>query len=95
MSNELDVNHTVELSEQELEKVAGGIDIFLSGSVFEQSDDLFANSTSSNASGAQTTSISNSHTFSSAFQFIGLGFDSISDVTKVFKGLAGLFGRRF
>lgn len=97
MSNQLDKNHTsVELSEEELEQVAGGIDIFLSGSVFEQSDELFANSTSSNASGAQTTSISkSSHTFSSAFQFIGLGFDSIGDVAKVFKGLAGLFGRRF
>ena len=97
MSNELDVNSTqIELSEQELEQVAGGIDIFLSGSVFEQSDELIANSTSSNASGAQTTSISkSSHTFSSAFQFIGLGFDSIGDVTKVLSGLAKLFGRRF
>ena len=96
MSNELDVNSTqIELSEQELEQVAGGIDIFLSGSVFEQSDELIANSTSSNASGAQTTSISkSSHTFSSAFQFIGLGFDSMGDVMNVFSGLAKLFGRK-
>lgn len=97
MSNQLDVNHTsVELSEQELEQVAGGIDIFMSGSVFENHEVMLAQNTSSNSSGGGTSSVfKSSRTFSSAFQFIGLGFDSMGDVMNVFSGLAKLFGRRF
>lgn len=96
MSNELDVNHTtIELSEQELEEVAGGIDIFLSGLVFDKNDVFAAQQTSSNSTSAGTTSVfKSSHTFSSAFQFIGLGFESFSDVANVFRGLSRLFGRR-
>ena len=97
MSNELDVNYTsVELTGQELEEVAGGIDIFMSGSVFENSEVMLAQNTSSNSSGSGTSSVfKSSHTFSSAFQFIGLGFNSMGDVMNVFSGLAKLFGRRF
>lgn len=97
MSNELDVNYTsVELTAQELEEVAGGIDIFMSGSVFENSEVMLAQNTSSNSSGGGTSSVfKSSHTFSSAFQFIGLGFNSMGDVMNVFSGLAKLFGRRF
>lgn len=97
MSTEINVNRAlVELSAQELEEVAGGVDIFLSGSTFEKSDVFFAQTTSSNPTGAETSSVfKSSHTFSSAFQCIGLGFDSFGDVMNSFKGLAGLFGRRF
>ncbi|ARV59875.1 hypothetical protein BZZ01_15665 [Nostocales cyanobacterium HT-58-2] len=96
MSNELDVNRTpVELSQKELEEVAGGIDIFLSGSIFEKNDLFASQQTGSNLTGAGSNSVLNSsHTFSSAFQFIGLGLESFSDVVKVFRGLSRLFGRR-
>lgn len=97
MFNQIDVNRTqIELSVQELEEVAGGIDIFMSGSVFENNEVVLAQNTSSNSSGAGTSSIfKSSHTFSSAFQFIGLGFNSTGDVMNVFGGLAKLFGRKF
>ncbi|WP_460205186.1 CTB family bacteriocin [Scytonema sp. NUACC21] len=96
MSNKIDVHHTpVELSEQELDNVAGGIDIFLSGSIFEKSDVFVGNNSGSGLNGSGTNSVfQSSHTFSSAFQFIGLGFESMGDVMKVLKGLARLFGRR-
>lgn len=97
MSNQINVNYTkAELSAQELEGVAGGIDIFISGSMFENKEVALAQNTSLNPNGAGTSSVfKSSHTFSSAFQFIGLGFDSMGDVMKVFSGLAKLFGRRF
>ena len=98
MFNQIDdIERTqIELSAQELEEIAGGIDIFMSASVFENNEVVLAQNTSSNSSGGGTSSVfKSSHTFSSSFQFIGLGFDSIGDLTKVFKGLAGLFGRRF
>ena len=97
MFNQIDVNRPqIELSAQELEDIAGGIDIFMSGSVFENNEFVLAQNTSSNPSGAGTSSVfKSSHTFSSAFQFIGLGFDSMGDVMNVFGGLAKLFGRRF
>lgn len=95
MFNQIDVNRTpTELSEQELEEVAGGIDIFMSGSVFENNEVVLAQNTSSNPSGGGTSSVfKSSHTFSSAFQFIGLGFDS-GNMMNVFSGLAKLFGRK-
>lgn len=95
MFNQIDVESTpIELSAQELEEVAGGVDIFMSGSVFENNEVVLAQNTSANSSPCGTTSVfKSSHTFSSAFQFIGLGFDS-GDVAKVFSGLAGLFGRK-
>lgn len=97
MTNQLNANNAqVELSAQELEEVAGGIDIFMSGAVFESNEVMLAQNTNANASGAGTSSIfTSSHTFSSAFQFIGLGFDSMGDVMNLFGGLAKLFGRRF
>lgn len=90
------LNYTpIELSQQELEEVAGGIDIFLSGSMFEKSDVFAVQETSTNSTGATTASVfKSSYTFSSAFQFIGLGFEFFSDVANVFQGLAKLFGRR-
>lgn len=98
MFNQIDdIERTqIELSAQELEEVAGGVDIFMSGSVFENNEVVLAQNTSSNPSPCGTSSVfKSSHTFSSAFQFIGLGFDSMGDVMNVFSGLAKLFGRRF
>lgn len=96
MFDQIDVDHTqIELSAQELEEVAGGIDIFISGSMYENNEVMLAQNTSSDLGGGGTSSVvKSSHTFSSAFQFIGLGFDSIGDVTNVFSGLAKLFGRK-
>lgn len=98
MFNQIDdIERTqIELSAQELEEVAAGVDIFMSGSVFENNEVVLAQNTSSNPSPCGTSSVfKSSHTFSSAFQFIGLGFDSMGDVMNVFSGLAKLFGRRF
>ena len=96
MFNQIDIDGTqIELSAQELEEVAGGIDIFMSGSVYENSEVVLAQNTSANSGGSGTSSVfKTSHTFSSAFQFIGLGFNSMGDVMNVFSGLAKLFGRR-
>ncbi len=97
MSNdeELDVNHTpVELSEEELDGISGGISIFLSGSTFEKRDIFSTHRRSSRRRGRGSSStFGTSQTFSSAFQFIGLGFNSAEDVMKVLSGLARLFGR--
>ncbi len=97
MTNQLNANNAqVELSAQELEEVAGGIDIFMSGAVFETNEVMLIQNTTASPNGASTNSIlQSSHTFSSAFQFIGLGFDSMGDVMNLFGGLAKLFGRRF
>ena len=96
MFNQIDVDgNQIELSAQELEEVAGGIDIFMSGSVYENSEAMLAQNASANSNGGGTSSVfKSSHTFSSAFQFIGLGFNSMGDVMNVFSGLAKLFGRR-
>ena len=94
MTTEMNSNLApVELSEQELAEVAGGIDIFLSGSMFEQSDVSLTQQTCAGPA-SSTSAFKSSHTVSSAFQFIGLGFGSMSEVTDVFKSLAKLFGRR-
>lgn len=95
MFDQIDANLTqVELSAQELEEVAGGVDIFMSGSVFENSEVMLTQNTISNSISGGTSSVFSSHTFSAAFQFIGLGFDSMSDVVNIFGGLAKLFGRK-
>ena len=83
-------NAPIELSESELDDVSGGIDIFFSGSMFEQSNISIANSTESGHVGARNSSIvQSSHTSSSAFQVAILGIDSMSDIFSLFKG----FGR--
>ena len=85
-------NAPIELSESELDDVSGGIDIYFSGSMFEQRDISIANSTESGNMGAKNSSIiQSSHTSSSAFQVAILGIDSISDVFSFFRG----FGRFF
>lgn len=94
MSNEIEQNTTpTELSEEQLDQIAGGVDIFLSGSIFQQRDVL---SYRSRGSGARRSSsfFRSSHISSVAFQFIGLGFDSVSDAMSFVRGFTRLFGWR-
>ena len=82
----------IELSESELDDVSGGIDIYFSGSMFQQDNLSMMNSTESGDMGTRNSSIvQSSHTSSSAFQVAILGIDSMSDVFSFFKG----FGRFF
>lgn len=89
MSN-LENTTPIELSEEQLEQVSGGIDIFISASSFEQTNTSSFPSTSFPPS--KNSSISqSSHISSSAFQIIGLGFDSASDVMSFVKGFMKFF----
>jgi hypothetical protein len=96
MSNETNINNSpIELSDDELEAVAGGIDIFLSGSTFEQTDIFSAQRSSSRRNRfGRNALFKSSHISSSAFQFIGLGFNSVGDALSFVSGFARLFGRR-
>ena len=95
-SNQLEYNHTpVELSAEELDAVAGGIDIYLSGSTFEQQDVFSASRFGSRRRRFGGSSLfRSSFISSSAFQMIGLGFNSVSDALSFVAGFARLFGRR-
>lgn len=82
----------IELSESELDDVSGGIDIYFSGSMFQQDNLSMMNSTESGDMGTRNSSIvQSSHTSSSAFQVAILGLDSMNDIFSFFKG----FGRFF
>lgn len=92
MSKENDINNApIELTEEELDSVSGGIDIYLSGSMFEQRDVFSArrNSRRRSSNLFRSSSIS-----SSAFQLVGLGFGSVGDAMSFLQGFAKLFGRR-
>ena len=94
MSNPIEQNTTaVELSEEQLDEIAGGVDIFLSGSIFQQRDTFSFRSRSSRR-GRRSSFFQSSYIFSATFQFIGLGFDSVSDAMSFVKGFAKLFGGR-
>ncbi|BAY64333.1 hypothetical protein NIES22_44290 [Calothrix brevissima NIES-22] len=94
MSNETNINNSpIELSPEELDAVSGGIDIYLSGSTFEQRDIFSANRRSSRRN-SRNSLFSSSYISSSAFQFIGLGFSSVSDALSFVSGFAKLFGRK-
>ena len=88
MLNEGDINNTpIELSESELDDISGGIDIFLSGSMFEQTNIYSLQSTDSENKSTMSNSIlKSSHTSSGAFQVAILGVDSVSDIASFFKG---------
>ncbi|MFM7324347.1 MAG: hypothetical protein ACKO4L_05365 [Nodosilinea sp.] len=81
----------VELSPTELDEVSGGLDIFISGSMFDQSKGLLAQSGGSGCPGSTLAQTSN--TSSGNFQFAGLGFESLDQIFAVFAGLSRLFGR--
>lgn len=83
------VADATELSEQELDDISGGVDIFLSGSMFEQNEALVGQQGCGGASLAKTSS-----TASSTFQFIGLGFESNGDVLDALEGVYKIFGRQ-
>ncbi|BAY99420.1 hypothetical protein NIES37_34020 [Tolypothrix tenuis PCC 7101] len=93
MSNEQDINNApIELTDEELDQVSGGIDIFISGATFEQRNVFSARRGSRRRGGNsiyQSSSIS-----SSAFQLIGLGFGSVGDAMSFLQGFSKLFGRR-
>jgi hypothetical protein len=78
----------IELSAQELEEISGGIDFYLSGSIFEQQLSF------SRPRRRSRHSQGSLRTFSSAFQFGGSGFTSVEDILAVLRGLNALFGRR-
>ncbi|MEM7579783.1 MAG: hypothetical protein ACFB02_10380 [Mastigocoleus sp.] len=102
-TNNLINNSPTELSEQELDEVSGGIDFFISGSTFEEThissfnrggDSINRGGSINSLSRGGTSSFRSSHTFSSAFQIVGLGFDSVGDALGFLSGFARLFGRR-
>ncbi|MFN6583872.1 MAG: CTB family bacteriocin [Aulosira sp. ZfuVER01] len=96
MSSEKVINNApVELSNEELDQVSGGIDIFLSGSMYEQRDVFSSVRKNSRRRGFGSNSIFSSSSISTAaFQVVGLGFDSVSDVMSFLSGFARFFGRR-
>ncbi|MEM7553431.1 MAG: CTB family bacteriocin [Cyanobacteria bacterium P01_A01_bin.84] len=97
MSDEININNLpTELSEEELDDVSGGFDIFISGSTFEQTHISSFNRGQSSINGFSggISSFRSSHTSSSAFQIAGLGFNSVSDALGFLGGFAKLFGRR-
>jgi hypothetical protein len=95
MSDDKDIDNTpIELSEEELDGISGGIDIYLSGSMFNQRDVFAGSRTSSRRRGFGRSSFSKSSNISSsAFQLIGLGFNSASDALGFVKEFGRLFGR--
>lgn len=81
-----------ELSQQELDQVSGGIDLYFSTAMFEQIDEFSAHSVSSgDGCGASSVSQSSRASFS-AFQFFGSGFESVGDALNFLKGISRLFG---
>ena len=99
MSNQINADESnvdlepVELSEQALDQVSGGIDIFFSTAMFEQIDQFSAQEFSC-GDGCSSSSVSqSSQTSFSMFQFFGSGFESVGDALSFVKGLSKLFGR--
>jgi hypothetical protein len=83
----------LELSQEELDGISGGISIFFSGSTFEGSSMFASQRRGSRRRGGRSSTFGSSRTSSSAFQVIGLGLNSPADVMSFFSGLAGLFRR--
>jgi hypothetical protein len=81
----------IELTLTELDEVSGGLDIFISGSMFEQSESILGQS--GGCSFPSSTLARTSNTSSGTFQFVGLGFESVGQIFAVFAGLSRLFGR--
>ncbi len=81
----------MELSLTELDNISGGLDIFISGAMFEQNESLLGQSGGCGCPGSKLAQTSN--TSSGSFQFAGLGFESVEQIFAVFAGLSRLFGR--
>jgi hypothetical protein len=80
----------IELADADLEEISGGIDIFFSSSMFQKSS---RSSRSSRRRRRREAEAQSSTVNSSAFQFMGLGFNSASDVMSVLEGLSKFFNR--
>jgi hypothetical protein len=78
----------VELSEAELDEVAGGIDVVITGVLFEHE---FSMQQTQNNSLSSTSFFS--RTSATVFQFVGTGFDSMKDVFSMLSSFSRLFGR--
>ncbi|OKH22236.1 hypothetical protein NIES593_13655 [Hydrococcus rivularis NIES-593] len=73
-----------ELSEEELDAVAGGADIFFSSSFYEESATSIARQTTVTPEGSSSSFVFKSlHIITGAFQFIGLGLGSADDIPKI------------
>ncbi|MCU0569903.1 MAG: CTB family bacteriocin [Oculatellaceae cyanobacterium Prado106] len=83
----------VELTEQQLDEVAGGLDIFLSGSFFEENTQTLLQD--GGCSRPSSFGFRSSQIFTGAFQFIGLGIKTQEDAALVGSFLSGLFGGMF
>jgi hypothetical protein len=96
MSDEINIDNVpVELSDEELDGISGGIDIYLSGSMFNRQDIFTRTRSSSRRRGFGSSSFAKSSNISSsAFQLIGLGFNSASDALSFVTEFGRLFGRR-
>jgi hypothetical protein len=91
---DIDINHApVELSQEELDGISGGISIFVSGSTFQRSD-VFAQSRRRSRRGSRSSSFGSSQISSSSFQILGIGLNTSEDITAFFRGIFGFFGRR-
>jgi len=88
MSDEISkTNKAIELSQQELDAVAGGSDVSFSFSFFQENDKFLSQEASSGKNGSSAKSVLQSRNIVSyAFQFIGL---DIGNATLP----KGLFGR--
>jgi hypothetical protein len=87
-ANNIVANSPIELVDEDLEDISGGIDIFFSSSMFQKSSRSSRSSRRRGQSASQSSSVN-----SSAFQFMGLGFNSASDVMSVLEGLSKFFNR--
>lgn len=93
MPNETNIdNIPIELSDEELDGISGGIDIFLSGSSFQQRD-IFSSQRRGSRRRGRSSIFKSSFISSSAFQAVGLGFNSVSDALSFMGAFARLFGR--
>lgn len=82
----------IELSEEQLDQISGGIDIFLSASIFQQRN-TFSYQRRGSRRRRSSSFFQSSYISHSAFQFIGNGFDSVSDAMSFVRGFMRLFGR--
>jgi hypothetical protein len=80
----------IELADADLEEISGGIDISFSSSMFQKSS---RSSRSSRRRRRREAAAQSSTVNSSAFQFMGLGFNSASEVMTVLEGLSKFFNR--
>lgn len=77
-----------ELSDEELDQVSGGLDVVITGVLFEQ--DITVQQ--SHCESASSTSFL-SQTSATVFQFVGTGFDSMKDAFSAISSISRLFGQ--